>query len=215
MILRQHLKAITERAQRMTDPQHLAVIRRAVADLKSRGIELGVAKAGERVSEFVLPDARGRPVSLMERMARGAIVLNFYRGGWCPYCCAELRALQLALPRFTAHGVSLIAISPELPDNSLSLAEREALDFDILTDMGNVVARSYGLVFRVPDDLQKLLLAKGVDLPALNGEESWELPMPATFLIGANGIIRLAFADADHTERLDPQVILDLLDQTN
>ncbi len=211
MILRQHLKAINDRARVAMNPQHLAAIRHAIADLKTLGVEWATLKPGQRAPDFALPDARGGQVNLGERLSRGPVVVSFYRGGWCPYCCAELRALQLALPHLAGYGATLIAVSPELPDNSLSLAEKEALDFDILTDLGNIAARAYGLVFHVPDYLRATLLALGVDLARLNGDDSWELPIPATFLLSPNGIIRLAFADADHTERLDPSVILELL----
>ncbi len=184
---------------------------RLIADLKARGIEKQAARAGMVAPHFALPGATGRTVSLAEALACGPVVLSFYRGRWCPYCCAELRALQFVLPQLKALGASLIAVSPELPDNSLSPLEKTVLDYSIVSDLGLAVARAYGLVFRLPGDLREALLDVGLDLAKHNGDQGWELPIPATYVIAQSGLIRLAFVDADFTQRFEPQEIVTLL----
>jgi peroxiredoxin len=139
----------------------------------------------------------------------GPVVVTFYRGGWCPYCNIELRGLQRALPEIKQLGASLIAISPQLPDNSLSTEEKNSLTFPVLSDIGNVIARRFGIAFRLPDELLKTYEDFNHGLEKKNGKEgALELPMPATFLLGKDGTALLAFVDEDYTKRLDPEVIL-------
>jgi peroxiredoxin len=126
---------------------------------------------------------------------------------WCPYCNLQLRAYQAILPRIRELGATLVAVSPQTPDNSLTTAEQKGLTFPVLSDAGNEVARRYGLVF----SLSETLRAMSADLPAYNGDSSWELPMPGTFVIAPDGTVRLAFVDADWTRRLEPAAILGAL----
>jgi peroxiredoxin len=140
-------------------------------------------------------------------LKQGPVVLTFYRGDWCPYCNLQLRAYQAILPRIRELGANLVAISPQTPDNSLSTAEKKGLTFPVLSDGGNAVARRYGLVF----SLSETLRTTGANLPSFNGDDSWDLPMPGTFVIAPDGTVRLAFVDADWTRRLEPAAILDAL----
>lgn len=214
MRLQRQLRAIREQAGKNLPAEALAMLDRVVADLKARGVELGALRPGLQAPEFALPNHLGRTVSLYETLARGPVVLLFYRGGWCPYCCAQLRAMQLVLPRLIAAGGHLIAVSPELPDHSLSLAERNALDFDILSDAGAAVARGYGLVYRVPDAMRDFYRDRGLDLSRRHGrpaDEPWSLPIPATYVLSPAGVVRFASIDADFTQRPEPQAIVDLL----
>jgi peroxiredoxin len=121
--------------------------------------------------------------------------------------------LQQALPKIESLGAKLVAISPQLPDNSLSTAEKLALTFEVLSDVGNKVARDYGLVYTMPEEMRTIYQDFGIDLPAANGDESYELPMPATYVIEKNGIIRLAFVDIDYTKRLDPEDVITALEK--
>lgn len=155
-----------------------------------------------------MPNATGQIVSLAEVLTRGPVVLSFYRGGWCPYCNLELQALQRHLPEIREMGASLLAVSPQTPDNSLSTAEKHQLQFDVLSDQGDQVARTYGLVFTVPPELHSIYRQWGIDIPAWNGDESWELPLPATYVIDRGGIIRSAFVNLDYTQRMEPADIL-------
>jgi peroxiredoxin len=167
---------------------------------------------GQQAPDFALPDAMGRTIRLTQSLGEGPIIVSFYRGAWCPFCNIELRALQKALPQIRALGGSLVAISPELPDNSVPLVEREHLEFPVLSDLGNTVARQFGLVFQLEGEVRRVSLEVfGVDLPSLNGDASWEIPVPATYLIDRNGIVRFAYFDADFRNRVDPAQLLHAL----
>jgi peroxiredoxin len=119
--------------------------------------------------------------------------------------------LQRTLPEIEALGTQLVTVSPQLPDNSLSTAEKLDLTFEVLSDVGNRVAREFGLVFTLPEEMRSIYQDFGIDLPGANGDESFELPMPATYVIDKSGIVRLAFVDIDYTRRLDPEDIIDAL----
>ncbi len=170
-----------------------------------------VLKPGDLAPEFRLPRATGENISLLETLASGPVVLSFYRGAWCPYCNIQLAAYERALPAIADTGACLIAISPQRPDGSLSMTEKNNLTFDVLSDIGNVVAREFGLVYKMPDDLKARYSSFGVDLAEINGDGSWELPIPATFVIGRNGRVQLVHAEADYRKRLSPEVIVDAL----
>jgi peroxiredoxin len=138
-------------------------------------------------------------------------VLAFYRGGWCPYCNIQLRAYQAALPLIAALGARLVAISPQLPEQSLATTQADELTFDVLSDVGNHAARRFGLVYALPEELRAALRSNNKALPGINGDESWELPVPATYVIAANGRIALAYIEVDYRKRLGPDAILDAL----
>jgi peroxiredoxin len=169
------------------------------------------AQEGERAPEFALPDAGGSTVRLSDLLGLGPVVLTFFRGGWCGYCSAYLGVLQRALPAFRAAGAATVAISPQSVVRSRETAARLALDFLLVSDHDNAVARRYGLVFRLPEAFRRAYEALGIDLPAANGTETFELPIPATYVIAPDGKIAYASADADYTRRPDPGVILSRL----
>ncbi len=116
--------------------------------------------------------------------------------------------MQQSLPEIKSLGAELVGISPQLPDNSLSTAEKLALEFEILSDVGNKTAKDFGLVFKLSDKIQEIYRSFGIDLEASNGDQSFELPIPATYVVAPNNIIKYAFIDADYTNRLDPEIIL-------
>jgi len=163
---------------------------------------------GDVAPDFTLPDAQGRPVSLAALREQGPVVVTFYRGGWCPYCNIQLRAYQAALPEMTALGARMVAISPQLPDGSLSTAEANALTFDVLSDVGNAAGRAFGLVYALPEELRAVMRSNNKALPGINGDESWELPLPATYVVAADGRVVLAALDVDYRRRLAPEEIL-------
>jgi peroxiredoxin len=168
-------------------------------------------RTGEQAPEFTLPDQRGKGVSLATLLGSGPAVVTFYRGGWCPYCNIQLRAHQAVLPAMTALGARLVAISPQLPDGSLSTAEANELTFDVLSDVGNRVARSFGLVWSLSEELREALRSNNKALPGINGDDSWELPVPATYVVGRDGRVALAAVDVDYRNRLEPGAILTTL----
>jgi peroxiredoxin len=184
----------------------------AVAEIETSGAATGL-RIGDRAPEFSLPDANGRAVSLRERLSAGPVVLVFYRGEWCPYCNAYLRALQAELPKIAAHGASLIAVSPQSPDHSLSITEKAELNFDVLSDADQSVIRAYRLQFTLPADLHDLHVnVFQVDLEDHNANRRWELTVPGTFVIDREGIVRAAHVSADYRTRMEPAKILVELD---
>ena len=186
-------------------------------DVTRRLVESGIAdnslKVGDKVPDFNLPNAVGEEVRLKELLDKGPVILNFYRGGWCPYCNLELNAYQKHIPDINELGASLVAISPQTPDNSLSTAEKNELKFQVLSDVGNKVANQFGLVFKVPSELQEIYNNFGITLPKFNGDESWELPMPGTYVIDKDGTVSYAFADADYTKRAEPDEVIAKLEE--
>ncbi len=163
---------------------------------------------GDAAPDLTLPNAKGGTLQLAELLKRGPVVLSFYRGGWCPFCNLEFKALQDRLPEMKALGATLIGISPETPDNSLSTMEKHQLQFDVLSDVGNKVARDYGLVMTLDEKMRPLYSEWGIDLPASNGDDSFELPVPATYVINTNGVVRAAHVDKDYTKRMEPEDII-------
>lgn len=190
----------------------LEIMDRAAKELASSGLRAAAQKVGDCVEDFILMDTHGVPVRLQQLLSAGPVVISFYRGGWCPYCNIELRGLQRALSRIKKVGASLVAISPQLPDHSLSTEEKNHLEFPVLSDVGNVVARRFGIVFTLPEDLLKAYETFKHGLNEMNGQAGGtELPIPATFVLDRRGVIQLAHVDEDYTRRLDPELVLDML----
>ena len=181
---------------------------RADLALAASGVVEKALKAGDQAPDFALADTHGRTVRLSSLLKKGRVVLSFYRGGWCPYCNLELRALQQALPELRQFGASLIAVSPQLPDASLSTAEKNALEFPVLSDTRSEVAYAFGVAFDLADELRPIYTRFGHALPDVNGDAQWLLPIPATYLIEQDGTIALAFIDVDYRKRLEPADIL-------
>lgn len=184
---------------------------RADMALAASGISARAAKAGDQAPDFVLPDTHDKCVSFSELLAKGPVVLSFYRGGWCPYCNLELRALQAALPELERLGASLVAIAPQTPDESLSTAQKNDLSFAVLSDAGSVVAKDFGIAFDLAEELRPIYKKFGHALPDKNGDQSWVLPIPATFVIDRDGAIAFAFVDIDYRNRLEPTDIISVL----
>ena len=168
---------------------------------------------GEMVPDFTLPNVTGDPVTLSDLLNKGPVVLNFYRGGWCPFCNLELQALQARLPEIKALGATLVGISPETPDNSLTAIEKHQLEFEVLSDVGNKTARKFGLLFTVYEEMRPLYLKWGLDVPAVNGDDSWELPVPATYVIDRNAVVHAAHVDKDYTKRMEPDEVIAALQE--
>jgi peroxiredoxin len=168
-------------------------------------------KEGDKIPAFSLPNANNKTVSSDKILSKGPVVINFYRGGWCPYCNLELRAFQEVFPEILKLGVQLVAISPNLPDKLLLSIEKHSLTYEVLSDIGNKISRQFGLVFTLDAQLIPLYKQSGIDIPAFNGDESYELPIPATYVVDSDGTIKLAFVDADYTKRLNPDEVIKTL----
>lgn len=192
-------------------PEIHPVMARATAELIASGQAGRALKAGDKAPVFTLDDPDGHPVSSAALLAKGPLVISFYRGVWCPYCNLELQALQETLPRFAALGASLVAISPQAAANSRKSQRENKLDFPILSDTNNDVAAAFGLRFALPDYLVELYKMLKNDLPAFNGDPSWTLPMPARYVIAQDGTIAYAEVNPDYTLRPEPESLLPVL----
>lgn len=184
------------------------LIEKANADLIASHIVQTALKTGDKAPDFTLPDAIGRKITLSETLPQGPVILIFYRGGWCPYCNLELRAYQRYLPEIRNAGAQLIAISPQTPDASLSTQEKNALAFPVLSDTDNQVAKAFGILFDLPEYLIRLYAGFGIDLPKINDVKTWTLPLPATYVIGQDGMILKSFVETDYRIRMEPSEAL-------
>jgi peroxiredoxin len=193
--------------------ERLALMERATRELIESGQAQRAKKAGDRAPEFSLQDPAGNPVSSRDLLAKGPLVLSFYRGVWCPYCNLELQALQASLSDITARGASLVAISPQTMANSRKSQRDNKLDFPILSDVKSELANAFGIRFALPDYLAETYKAFGNNLPVINDDPAWVLPMPARYVIGTDGIIAYAEVNPDYTRRPDPSELLPVLDR--
>ncbi|MFW2377637.1 MAG: peroxiredoxin-like family protein, partial [Cellulophaga baltica] len=167
-------------------------------------------QVGETAINFTLPNALGKKITLYDELENGPVILMWYRGGWCPYCNMQLHYMQEMLPEFKKLGASLIAITPETPDNSISTKEKNDLEFEVLSDLDNKVGYEYKLVFKLTEDVKEIY-ENGFELSKFNGNDKGELPLAATYIIGQNKVIQYAFLDADYRNRAEPQDLLEHL----
>lgn len=163
---------------------------------------------GDTAPEFRLPNVQGGHTNLSELLEKGPVVLSFYRGGWCPFCNLEFKALHDKLPEIQALGATLVGISPETLAVSRQTVQDHQLEFEVLSDEGNLVARDYGLVMVVDEAIRPHYQQWGIDIPAANGDATFELPVPATYVIDQDGVIRAAHVDKDYTRRMEPADIV-------
>ncbi len=212
--LMDQIAAFSAAMARQAPPEVVTALAAELRKLADSGIAKRALNAGARGPDFTLPDARGGTVSLSSLLEKGPAVVTFYRGGWCPFCDLQLRAYQRVLGEIHRLGAELVAISPQTADYALTDVERKKLTFPVLTDAHNDVARQYGLVFVLSDVLKGLQKAFGNPIPKFNGDDSWELPMPGTFVLDRRGVVRLAHADPNYMKRLEPSAILDALRET-
>ena len=212
MSLAEQTSKLTEDFINSQSAENQAIIQNAFTIINAADFGANALREGDDAKNFQLPNAKGGQTELSDLLAQGPVVISFYRGGWCPYCNLEFKALNDSLPTLKKLGASLVGISPELPDNSMSTAQKHALEFEILSDVGNVTARDYGIVMDVPETMRPLYLEWGLDVPTANGDDSWELPIPATYVIDGNGKIVLAHINKNYTVRLEPSEIIKALE---
>jgi peroxiredoxin len=208
MDLENELAAERQRSYDKWSPEERVVRDGAITDVAEAQLAERALRVGETIPRIELPDATGRTVDVWALLADGPVVVSFYRGGWCPYCNLELRALQLRLAEIQQLGASLVAISPELPDRSLSVAEKNELAFPVLSDKGNAVARQFRLTHQIAPAVVAYQLGNGNDVAAFNGSDVPEIPLPATYVIDTRGVVRFAFVSADYTRRADPEAVV-------
>lgn len=206
-----HTFTLTEAldAQRAKTPADaVETITSANRELAAQGAPPGL-EVGETAPDFTLPNATGEDVTLSQSLADGASVVTFYRGGWCPYCNLAIRALQDALPAIQAAGASLMAISPQRPDDALTLQEKHALTFDVLSDVDQSVIADWRVQYRVPAEIERVHMETfKKDISKVNADGSWNLPLPATFVLDRDGVVRARHVDPEYTRRMEPSAIV-------
>jgi peroxiredoxin len=186
---------------------------REQADLAARPAPAGVVEVGATLADVELLDPNGSATSLYEALGGRVSVLVFYRGAWCPYCNLALNAYQAELvPELVRRGVRLVAISPQAPDGSLSMQEKNALSFTVLSDPGNQIAKSIGIVTGPSHDARAAQLQLGLDLTAVNADGTTSLPMPTTLIVYGDHVVRWVDVHLDYTTRSEPKEILAALD---
>jgi len=188
-----------------------AIHARAVAELKQKLLAANILPVGAKIPEFQLQDHDGKIISSSDLLSKGCLVLCFIRGRWCPFCVAQMEAMNLVLPEIERAGVTLAAISPQTVQQSFFMRDQHKLRFPLLSDAGNIVARQLGLTYRIPDDQKAVYQRAFVNLPFVNGDASWELPIPATYIIDRDGTVLYASANEDYTERPEPEDIVRFL----
>jgi len=188
-----------------------AIHAQSVAELKARCLASSALTVGAKAPSFDLPDHDGKNVSSSDVIAKGRLVLCFIRGRWCPFCVGQMEAMNLVLPQIEQAGATLVAISPQTVKQSFFMHDQHKLGFPLLSDAGNKVAGQFGLTYRVPPLQEAVYRRAFVNLPFTNGDESWELPIPATYIIDRDGRILYASANEDYTERPEPAEIARLL----
>jgi len=188
-----------------------AIHAQAVAELKQQHLAANILPVGAKAPSFELPDHNGKIVSSSDLLANGRLVLCFIRGRWCPFCVGQMEAMNLVLPQIEKAGATFIAISPQTVKQSFFMHDQHKLRFPLLSDAGNKVARQFGLTYRVPALQEAIYRRAFVNLPFTNGDESWELPIPAIFILDRDGTVLYASANEDYTERPEPSDIVRIL----
>ena len=191
-----------------------ALHRKVIEQLQSAQVTASTLAAGSSAPPFALPDHNGNPITLASLIANGPAILLFFRGRWCPFCIAQLEAWNRLMATISRAGIAMAAMSPMTQHQSFLTRDQHRLEFPLLSDAGNRVARQFGLVYSVPEEQRLVYRRTFVNLPFVNGDESWELPVPATFAIDRGGTILFSSADADYTVRPEPLEVLAVVESS-
>ena len=215
MSLQDDIYALQQKSMAKMPPDVLQTMMAATKKLVEGNIVEKAKQIGDAAPAFSLPNMEGETISSKNFLKRGALVINFYRGAWCPYCNLELKALDDVHEQIRENGASLISISPNLPEITRKHYEENPFSFEILSDEGNRVAREYGLVFRLADELIPIYKQFGIKITEFDGNDSYEIPIPATYIVNPAGTIIHAFVNADYTKRMNPEEIITILGKLN
>lgn len=204
MALQDKLDEITARTRSLVQPERLAVGERAIADLFASGIEDALLKPGATVPAFALPDANGKLVRSADLLSLGPLVVKFFRGRWCPYCVTELEAWRDLFPALRERGALLVGISPQTVRQNDFAVTQHSIPFPLLRDEGSAIAAAFGAAYPLPEYMRGYYRSILVNIPFINGEDSWRLPVPATFVLDRNGVVVWSHGHADFRVRPDP-----------
>ena len=205
--VKKELEAFRRESAKKAPAERLKVYEEGVELVKKSGVVEKALKVGDKAPDFELPDASGNKVRLSNLLKQGPVVVTWYRGGWCPYCNIALRGFQKVLPEIKAEGASLVALSPETPENTGKTSEKDALGFEVLSDAKCQAAHAFGVAYKLPPILVDQFKGR-LDLAKYNGDDSHELPLGATYVIDREGVIRYAFVDGDYRKRAEPSEVL-------
>ena len=204
--LAQRLMEINAGIAQYVRPENQAINERAITELDASGMVSRILPVGAVAPAFTLPDQNGKMVSSADLLAQGKLIIDFYRGRWCPFCVTELETYRDIYADIKTAGAQLVAISPQTVKHSGFTAQQHKLSFPVLSDTANAVARQFGLVYRVPLYQEQLFRSVFINLPLANGDNSWELPLPATYVIDRDGTVLYAKAFADYRQRPELEI---------
>ncbi len=211
MTLNEKLAQIRERSKASLGAEIFEIYDRFIAHLRTQGFTQQCLKAGDRIPDFVLPNAEGRLIDSRDLLAQGPLAICFFRGDWCPYCRQELEALSGILPELEPAGATLVAITPDAAGHPMRMKRRFGVHYEILSDIDCSVGLQFGVVFKVPDSVRDAFTKLGIDLSQRHTNEGLFLPIPATFIVDQSGIIRHADLDPDWRRRMEPEEIVAMI----
>ena len=207
------LQGIADASARKASPAMAEATRKGIEEVAASGVLKTALNVGATIPAFTLPDANGVRVSSSDLLARGPLVIVFYRGAWCPYCNVYLHRWQERLPQLRERNATLVAISGESPDGSAKVAQKTEATFAVLSDVKYAVSRQFGVIYEVPRGVTEAMKTRGLDFKGYYGTETAELPLSATYVVGRDGKIVYAFLDADYRKRAEPSDVLAALDR--
>lgn len=210
--IREQSDKLKEAAAASLPAEVAEVFARSSHQMRQRGVPTDAIAVGAKLSSFLLSDELGGPVTVDQLVARGPAVMVFYRGGWCPYCNLALRTYQQELvPQLGAFGATLVAISPQTPDQSMSTAEKDGLEFEVLSDRDSRLARRIGIAFEQPEEVLTAQRRLGLDLAAVNAQGGTWLPMPTVLIVDRDRTVRFIDVQPDYTDRTEVSEIVSAL----
>jgi len=211
MLLKDKIERVHRSMAKTIAQADLNILMSEIQKLSDSDLAEKALKIGEKIPDVVLPNVSGEKIDVQSTLDQHLLIVSFYRGRWCPYCNLELRAYQEVFFEIKKLNASLVAISPQTLEHSLATRENNELAYEVLSDFGNRIARSFGLVFRLSDKVQEIYRKYKMILPEFNGDHSWQLPVPGKFVVDGNGVIRGRFVNANYTQRTDPSEVLEVL----
>lgn len=211
MTLKQDIEEMQKKNFKDVSEETIKIFQGATGKLIATGLAERSLKKGNKIPEFTLPTIHGKMVSSKDLLKKGPLVISFTRGSWCPYCNLEIAALQKVYPEIKKLRANLISISPSRAEKYSEMETKHSLTFDLLSDEGNKVAKKFGLVFELDEKLKPLYKQWGIDIPGHNGDESFELPVPATYIVNQSGEIVYSYVNPDYTKRAEPSEIVSFL----
>lgn len=201
--LAQQIEALQEQIASQLPATISQAFEASISSLKKQGLEEKSLQVGDKFPDFSLTNSKSESVTLTQQLSKGQVLIAFFRGSWCPYCNLELKALQDSISIFADNTCSLLAISPQAPQHNADLQQSHQLDFEILQDKDNALAKQLGISFSLSDELNSIYRSLGIDLAQFNENEAQELPLPAVYLLGKDQVIKYRYTDSNYMNRVN------------